>query len=217
MTTSLINHLDFIALDTETGGLNAAECALLSIACQPSWEAPAFSVCVLPVGRVDAKAAEVNGYSAEEWARRGAVTPKVALMELQQWLHQTKLQRRTKEPTLANNVVWRFDMAAHNAGFDLLFMLAAQERTGIDLELPGVWHCTKIGMEEAHQAGRFEMLEHKSYAGTWRYRLDDLGRESGFWKLEPRAKAHDALQDARCCAHGLKWLRGLPAKKKGGN
>ncbi len=188
-----MHHTDFIALDTETGGLDAAECALLSIAAVPSWDAPPFSVHILPVGRIDARAAEVNGYTPELWAEKKALPPKVALLELQRWLFEVRHDRRC-------------DMAAHHAGFDLLFMSAVQARTGIDLELPGIWHCTKIQMKEAE--------EKKLFQGSDSHHLDDLGRVSGFWDLEPRAKEHDALQDARCCKHGLLWLRGLSEKRR---
>lgn len=187
---------DFIAFDTETGGLNSAACALLSIAAVPSWDARPFSCCILPVGRIDAKAAEVNGYSEEEWYRRGAVTPKQAMFELQRWLFETVGDRRVA-------------MAAHNAGFDLLFIEAVQARTGINLELPKIWYCTKTMLEEAK-------LVHEIPGGWPRgCRLDDLGDVSGFWQVEPRAQAHDALQDARCCRHGLLWLRSLGAKREG--
>ena len=36
--------------------------------------------------------------------------------------------------------------------------------------------------------------------------LDSLGAISGFWETEPRAAAHDALQDARCALHGYLYL-----------
>ena len=176
---------DFIALDTETGGFNSAECALLSIAAVPSWTAPPFLVYILPVGRIDARAAEVNGYTSELWEQRGAMTPKSALLEFMRWLEPLRHAR--------------FDMAAHNAGFDLRFMAAIQQRTGIDLELPGIWHCTKTLMQEVSEAGGHDWPKGCS--------LDDLGLVSGFWEKEPRSVIHDALQDARCCAHGLRWLR----------
>lgn len=187
---------DFIALDTETGGLNSAACALLSIAAVPSWDAEPFSCFILPVGRIDAKAAEVNGYTEEEWDRRRAVTPKQAMFEFQRWLFETVEDRRVA-------------MAAHNAGFDLLFIEAVQARTGINLDLPKIWYCTKTMLDEAKAA-------HKIPRGWPRgCRLDDLGDVSGFWQTEPRAAAHDALQDARCCKHGLLWLRSLSEKKEG--
>ena len=131
MTNDTMNNTDFIALDTETGGLDAAECALLSIAAVPSWDAPPFSIHILPVGRIDSKAAEVNGYTPEGWQKKGAVPLKVAMLEMQRWLVDVRQGKL-------------FEMAAHNAGFDVLFMLAAQARAGMDLELPGIWHC-KIG------------------------------------------------------------------------
>lgn len=201
--TPLIYNEDFIGFDTETGGLNAGECALLSMAAVPSWGAKPFSIHVLPVGRIDPKAAEVNGYTPELWEARGAVPLKTAMLELLRWLYELRM---TREAELHTHF-WRFDMAAHHAGFDVLFMLAAEERTGVRLDLPGVWHCTKIGMQEARWNGLIPEEEKDNH-------LDDLGRLSGFWDLEPRTEEHDALQDARCCVHGLKWLRGL--KKKGG-
>lgn len=203
--TPLINNENFIGFDTETGGLNAAECALLSMAAVPSWGAEPFSIFILPEGRIDPKAAEVNGYTPELWEARGAVTPKVAMMEFRQWLARTWRQRKE----VLGVPIMRFDMAAHNAGFDLLFLEAAQQRTGIHCNVPGVWHCTKIGMQEARWNGLIPEVEKDNH-------LDDLGRLSGFWDLEPRAKEHDALQDARCCVHGLKWLRGLGTEKRKG-
>lgn len=185
-----MHNTDFIAFDTETGGLDSATCALLSIAAVPSWDAPAFHIHVLPVGRVEKKAAEVNGYTPELWEQRNAVTPKHALFELRRWLCEVTAHRR-------------YDLAAHNAGFDALFLLAAQARTGIDLELPGIWHCTKIQMQGAEDRGLF--------VGNGKHHLDNLGQFSGFWNMEPRSAAHDALQDARCCKHGLLWLRNLEA------
>lgn len=179
---------DVVGFDAETTGLNSARCELLSIAAVPSWGAVPFSICILPVGPVEAKAAEVNGYSPELWRERGAVTLKQGLWEFQRWLFLMGDRR--------------FEMAAHNAGFDLLFILAAQGRTGIDLELPKIWHCTKIGMQEARWDGLIPVDEKENH-------LDDLGRLSGFWELEPRSKTHEALQDARCCVHGLMWLRRL--------
>jgi DNA polymerase III epsilon subunit-like protein len=186
---------DFVAFDAETGGLDSTECALLSIAAVPSWEAPPFHVYILPVGRLETKALEVNGYTPELWAARGAVTPKQALWEFQRWLFPFHHERR-------------FEMAAHNAGFDLLFIDAIQARTGIDLELPKIWHCTKTKMKDAEESGLY--LPPQDRKG--KHHLDDLGRESGYWDIDPRNPEHDALQDAKCCKHGLLWLRSLQKK-----
>jgi DNA polymerase III epsilon subunit-like protein len=174
----------FIAFDTETGGFDSTECALLSIAAVPSWDAPPFSIHILPVGRIEPKAAEVNGYSHEEWQRRGAVTPKVAAIEYQHWRYHLDSRR--------------YDLAAHNAGFDALFLLALQARTGVDLFLPGIWHCTKIKLQALRDDGILPAGDNH---------LNDLGALSGFWDIAPRSTHHDALQDAQCVKHGLFWLR----------
>jgi len=180
----------YIAIDTETGGLDASECALLSIAAVPSWGARPFSIAVLPNGVIEPTAAEVNGYTPERWAELGAVAEKVAALELRRWL--------------ADMDRFRWQMAAHNAGFDLLFLQALQARTGIDLELPGIWHCTKIQLQGLRENGTLPPGSNS---------LNELGTLSGFWELETRAERHDALQDARCCEHGLAWIR---EKKEGG-
>ena len=181
----------FIAIDTETGGLDASECALLSIAAVPSWGARPFSIAVLPNGRVEPKAAEISGYTPERWEAAGAVPEKVAALELRRWLD-------------FNDRSFRWHMAAHNAGFDLLFLNALQFRTGIDLDLPGIWHCTKIKLQGLRENGTLPEGSNS---------LNELGTLSGFWELEPRTERHDALQDASCCAHGLAWMRQLQKKE----
>jgi DNA polymerase III epsilon subunit-like protein len=173
----------FIAIDTETGGLDASECALLSIAAMPSWDAEPFHIRLMPVGRVEKKAAAVNGYTPEKWAALGELPPKFAAFEFQRWL--AGLERR------------RFTLAAHNAGFDALFMLAWQHRTGVDFALPGIWQCTKIKLEGLRSDGLLPPGSNN---------LDTLGTLTGFWDLHPRTLEHDALQDARCVAHSLPWL-----------
>ena len=192
--TAMIPTTDFIAIDTETGGLDSTECALLSIAAVPSWDAPPFHVYILPVGRLEKKALEVNGYTPELWAARGALPEKHALWELQRWEH---------------GIGRRYQMAAHNAGFDLLFMEAVQARTGIYLDLPKIWHCTKTKMKDAEEAGLYVPTQGRE----GKHHLDDLGRESGYWQIDPRNAEHDALQDARCCTHGLYWIRSLQKKE----
>jgi len=170
---------------------------MLSIAAVPSWEAPPFHAYILPVGRLEKRALEVNGYTPELWHERGAVTPKTALFEFQRWLFPFLHERR-------------FEMAAHNAGFDLLFMEAIQARTGIHLELPRIWNCTKTKMKDAEEAGLYVPTAGREN----KHHLDDLGRESGYWfDVEPRSTEHDALQDARACKHGLLWLRSLQKKE----
>lgn len=194
--TAMIPNTDFIAIDTETGGLDSTECALLSIAAVPSWDAPPFHVYIWPHGRMEKKAMEVNGYTQELWDERGALPLKQALWEFQRWLFPILHERR-------------FEMAAHNAGFDLLFMDAAQARTGIILDLPKIWHCTKIKMADAEESGLYVPTPGRER----KHHLDDLGRESGYWDIDPRNSEHDALQDAKCCKHGLLWIKSLQKKE----
>lgn len=182
--------MNYLAIDTETGGLLASENALLSVAFVPSWDAPPLSLKIKKEEglAVDAEAAAVNGYTEEGWA--DALPAKMAAFEMQFWLHRHAPDRR-------------FECVAHNAGFDALFIMAFQHRTGIDLQLPGIWHCSKTLLETMRRNGTLP-------AG--KNRLDDLGEISGFWKKEPRAAKHDALQDARAALHGFLWLE---EKRKG--
>jgi DNA polymerase III epsilon subunit-like protein len=173
--------MNYLAIDTETGGLDSSECALLSVALVPSWDAPPLNLCILPEGRIEAKAAEVNGYTPELWAERGAVSEKMAAFEMLNWLHHAAVTK------------YEYHLVAHNAGFDALFLLAWQHRVGIDFELPGIWHCTKIMLQKLRLP-----------AGS--HNLDTLGTLSGFWEAEKRLAKHDALQDARCALHGFHWL-----------
>lgn len=177
--------MNYLAIDTETGGLDASACALLSIAAIPSWDAPPFSAYIDPVGRIDAKAAEVNGYTPENWKKKGAAPLKTTAFLFLHWLH-------------LHGKGQRFELVAHNAGFDALFVLAFQHLTGVDFQLPGLWHCTKIQLQELRDDGTLP-------AGS--NSLNALGTLSGYWDTDPRTSEHDALQDARCALHGFAWLR----------
>lgn len=185
----------FIAWDLETGGLNHRRCAPLSLAAVPSWDAPPLSVHILPEGDVDARAAQVNGYTPQLWRERGAVTLKQAMYQTQHWLSETLLMLPLSERRMPV-------MAAHNAGFDSLFLSEAQATTGIMLWSALHWECTQRRLQDARDFGLLPPGSNH---------LDDLGHLSGFWDREKRNAAHDALQDARCCGHGLRWLATLPS------
>ena len=60
---------------------------------------------------------------------------------------------------------------------------ALRERTGIDIEIPGIWHCTKIKLQELRDEGILPPGSNH---------LDDLGNLSGYWKTDPRGTTHDA-------------------------
>jgi DNA polymerase III epsilon subunit-like protein len=99
-----------------------------------------------------------------------------------------------------NRVVWGsgcWEIVAHNAGFDALFFMNAAARTGMPSWVM-TWGCTKIKMQVLRERGVLPAEGSNS--------LNELGKLSGFWNMEKRAAAHDALQDARCCKHGMLWL-----------
>jgi DNA polymerase III epsilon subunit-like protein len=173
----------YIAIDTETGGLDPSRCALLSISCVSS-RGPTFSRHIYPPqGDVDARAAEVSGYTPEKWIERGAVPLKQALDEMREWFKEVNNEKTA-------------EVVAHNAKFDQDFIHQAVIRTGFGVRRSIEWTCTKK---------RLSNFKAKRYM-TGTAKLDDLGTLSGFWQLEPRLSAHDALQDARCCLHGAIWL-----------
>lgn len=182
--TSIMTSL--LAIDTETGGLDPARHALLSLAAVPSWDYEPFHVYVLPEGAIDADAALVNGYTPQLWEERKALPLKLALMEFLRWQEASGAQQRKAMPL------------AHNATFDRGFLQAAQLRTGYTLGLSHRWRCSMAAMLALQDAGYFATSKAAS--------LNELGTVSGFWEKEGRATAHDALQDARCCLHGYQFL-----------
>jgi DNA polymerase III epsilon subunit-like protein len=178
--------MNLFAIDTETGGLNPATDALLSIAAVPSWDAEPFNIYILPEGVVTEGAIEVNGYSPELWQQRNAVSLKTAMLEFALWLHASGARERGAFPL------------AHNAIHDRNFLAAAQQRSGHDLELPWRWRCSLVSVSLFKDAGLLPLGMPLS--------LDALGEHTGYWQTDPRGAKHDALQDARCCLHGYQWL-----------
>jgi len=175
----------YIAIDTETGGLDPKRCALLSIACVSS-RGPTFERLIYPpVGDVDARAAEVNGYTAEGWIERGAAPLNEVMNQLMNWVFETAWA----DPEV------QAEMVAHNAPFDQGFVRENMIRAGLRTRSKP-WTCTKERLRKYLGKGYYE-------PGC---KLDDLGRLSGYWDLHPRSEAHDALEDAKCCLHGMIWL-----------
>ena len=83
-------------------------------------------------------------------------------------------------------------VCAHNAPFDGAVLAVELLRAGLPLP-PWRWGCTL--------AAARRILPHSP-----RHTLDALGDLTGYWNLDPRTSAHDALQDARCVRHSLPWL-----------
>jgi DNA polymerase III epsilon subunit-like protein len=190
-----------LAIDTETGGFDPVRSPLLSVAAVTE-DGAEFHQLVLPprqwwrLGRrqrVEPEAVRVNGYSCEEWKKRGAVELEEASWRFLVWLveQQTRLGPLTP--------------VAHNAGFDRAFVERMARVCGV-LRMPFShrWECSMAGLGLARRAG---LVNHRACS------LDALCEVSGTTRQEP----HDALSDARACLHGYQWLlRLVGAKKEGG-
>lgn len=127
--------------DCETGGLSPYIADMVEVACVVTDSTGTkvldeYSAKVLPEKPVDAKAAEINGYSAEKWAAE-AVPITTALM------HMT---------TLARGAVF----AAHNVAFDWGFFELALARRA--MRWPGDYHrvCTVALSEPLLRAKKVE-------------------------------------------------------------
>jgi DNA polymerase III epsilon subunit-like protein len=172
----------FLAIDTETGGLNENRNPLLSVAFvhfdSDFTIRSKLHLHILPDPNkeIDQKAIEVNGYSHEEWLKNDAIPLRDSMLIAKGWL---KAQRK------AINL-------AHNAQFDGRFLLKAQENTGVDLQLSPIWICTKGALK----------LWRDIRGWSGKITLDALCEIAGI----QRSSCHNALEDALACATGFKWL-----------
>lgn len=178
---------EYIAIDTETGGVRPGRDALLSIAACTSWDAPRFLVHLLPAPdyRVEPGAIKVNGYSLERWKERGAVSLFEGLEWFQDWL---KARFAEKEGAR---------MLAHNAGFDRMFLDEACAITGLKMPVRHAWRCSmdKLGC-----------LMDRGVIGQGKATLSRLGELAGLWPEGGRTMTHEAGHDAEACLHGYIWL-----------
>lgn len=177
-----------IAIDTETGGLDPARDALLSIgACTITGQR--FQRYIWPhrqwwrLGQrclVHPRAAEVNGYHPETWENYGAVELREAMCDFADWLSERK-----KEGARV--------ALAHNAGHDRSFLVQAERRTSIDLHLCHRWECSLAVF-------RWEMRCGTVPRGP--ASLDALCDLAGIH----RPPLHETLADADSCLEGYRWL-----------
>lgn len=174
----------YIYLDTETGGLFPAVHALLSIgAVAPNGDSFHRFITVesQPGKSVDPEAVKVNGYTPEEWARRGARPLAVVMEDLREWL--------AGYPGLP--------IVAHNEGFDRGFLMEAERVTGVVMPHRDGWRCSQRLMLELMDLG----LVPEGSA-----RLDRLAQLAGVGI--DRGAVHDALVDAMVTRAGHEWLQG---------
>lgn len=174
----------YIYLDTETGGLFPAVHALLSIgAVAPNGDSFHRFITVesQPGKSVDPEALKVNGYTPEEWARRGARPLAVVIEDLREWL--------AGYPGLP--------IVAHNEGFDRGFLMEAERVTGVVMPHRDGWRCSQRLMLVLMDLG----LVPEGSA-----RLDRLAELAGVGT--DRGAVHDALVDAMVTRAGHEWLQG---------
>lgn len=187
--------MDFIALDTETGGFYPAVNALLSIGACCSWSGETFHEYVAVGGQwqaggsaakwVHEDAAKVNGYSWDEWERRGAVPLITAMHNLNFWLQARKAERPHAK------------FVCHNLEFDRSHLREAERMTQVELPHRHDWRCSQLKFGEMMDKGHLV----RGSSG-----LDRLGELSGLWPVGERPAVHGALADAQACLHGYQWL-----------
>ncbi len=179
--------MNFIAIDTETGGTRPGKHALLSIAAYPSWDvANPFIAHIRPEDKysVEPEAAKINGYTPELWEQRGAVWIFDAMAALGDWLDERFRERRAL-------------MLAHNAGFDRMFLDEASDFTGMRMPIRHAWRCSmdKMGC-----------LMDRGLIAQGKANLNRLGVLSGQWPEGGRPAIHEAGADALACLRGYLWL-----------
>lgn len=179
--------MQFIATDTETGGVYPAIHALLSIGACCSWSPDTFLGYITPESQpgktVCAEAAAKNGYTPEKWAALGAQSLAEVFPQFLAWIKARKAERPAAK------------IVCHNLAFDRSFFSEAERVTGYEIPHRHDWRCSQVKFGELMDAG---LIEHGSSA------LDRLIELSGWTGL--RLDEHDALQDAQATLHGYTWL-----------
>lgn len=189
--------MEYIAIDTETGGTRPGQHALLSIAAVASWAEHMPAVIYItpesqPGKIVEPDAARINGYTPERWAERGATDVRTALCILDAFLTERfKAQPGAK-------------MLAHNAGFDRMFLDEAAAVAGVRLPIRHAWRCSMDKMGT---------LMDRGIIPEGNLKLDRLGDLSGQWEPGQRPAIHEAGADAMACLRGYEWL--LEKEKEG--
>lgn len=130
MTQEPIQGPLLLVIDTETGGLDPEDRCIVELAAQ-LWEvrpdgssaylvrrSPLFHKYVLPYMPVAPQAAEINGYSEQAWAARGAVPIEVAMTEFLTFTDMLPGQ----------GIQWT---GSNVSGFDLPFLRAAAKHCGM--------------------------------------------------------------------------------------
>lgn len=176
--------MGLICIDTETGGFDPRNCALLSVALveldkdlNPMRDLEVF-IQPYPGKVIEEQAAKVNGFSTTEWYKRGALPIHQAIETIKMWMPYNP------------------EAIAHNAGFDRAFMEAAEEMTGLSLYLGYAWECTAALFRSVGRAYDFDFKKAN---------LDFAARYVGHWSADYQRGTHSAGDDAKACAAIYKW------------
>ncbi len=189
-----------VVIDVETGGFNAATDALLEIAAVPvvmsqagmlePGEPQALAVEPFSGANIEDSALQFTGINPDD-PERGAITEKQALTEIFQ-----SIRRSIRDQQCTRGIV-----VAHNAHFDLGFLNAAVERTGIKRNPFHPFSC----MDTATLSGL-------AYGQTVLAKACDIARIE-FDNQQAHSAAYDALKTAELfCAIVNRWrqLGGWP-------
>jgi DNA polymerase III epsilon subunit-like protein len=174
-----------VSLDTETGGLDPAVAPLLSVslveltASLDVGRIATIYMNPLPGQTVHPKAAEVNGYTPQKWAERGAVSLREGMDRMLEW------------------VVPGSKAIAHNASFDKRFILAALAACKYESPFLPEWSCTMEAMK---------LISRRNNIRFPNWKLDSLVQATGLYKVGHVREIHEAEEDAIMCAQGYKWL-----------
>lgn len=176
---------NLVCIDTETGGLDPATCALLSVSLMylstDMGGRTTLDLFILPEpGKtISPEATKVNGYTPELWAQRKAVTLGVAMLTIAKWLP------------------YRCDPLAHNASFDKGFIETAEREAKVKLGLGYRWRCSMGAMMAVDDALGLNFPN---------YKLDTLAAACGHWGPGYQRGDHQASADVEACAVGYRWL-----------
>lgn len=175
-----------IAVDLETGGLDPSRHPVLAVGIRTIHRDvnASFEIHVMPREgmELDSEALAVNGYSPDEWHRRGAVDETEAFERMRAWFADME--------ALHPGIEWC--PVAHNVGHDRRFFEAWEARWREDTGfqgaplLPRRWRCTQAVAGFLADAG---LLRTKNSG------LDAVCIALGILD-QPRPPIHSALSDA---------------------
>ena len=180
--------IDFVTIDTETGGLFPSIHALLAIGATCSWSTSTFEAYITPESQpgkmIDPEAVAKNGYSLEAWELLKAQPIQQVYPVFAAWL----LERKKERPGCV--------FVCHHLAFDKPFLSEAGRVCGGE-DLPGrhSWRCSQV---------LFGLLMDIGILAEGKTSLNRL-IEVSLWPVE-RYEQHNALQDAFATQHGFTWL-----------